>query len=87
MSSLDIKVLKPTITIFVWELVLNAQIRLHLVVCNLLQIKNMHFERKEGLFPDFVCFHFQSFCYFFNLLFLNRCFRSTFLPLDLGMGE
>ena len=83
--------LKPTITIFMWELVLDIQVRLYLVVCNLLQIKNKNLKGRRVFSQVFVCFYFSLFVtFFFNLLSLNRyCFRGTFLPLDLkvkGIG-
>ena len=74
-----------------WELVLDIQVRLYLVVCNLLQIKNKNLKGRRVFSQVFVCFYFSLFVtFFFNLLFLNRyCFRGTFLPLDLkvkGIG-
>lgn len=64
-----------------WELVLDTQVRLYLVVCNLLQIKNMHWRRKKVFSQVSVCFHFQSFVIFVYLLFLNRHQRSFLFSL------
>lgn len=58
---LQIEVLQPTITIFVWELVLNLQVRPYLVVCNLLQIENMLL-RRERVFSQVL------FAFIFSLL-------------------
>lgn len=79
LSPFWIKVLKPTITIFVWELVLNIQARLYLVVCNLLQIKNKHLRGMRVFSQVFVFISSLFVAPPPYLLFLNRCcFRGTF---------